>query len=132
MAYDKGKIFTDSKSLISEHKLFFIEDIVSFLPLSKTTFYDFFPPESDELNELKNLLDKNRISVKTSMRRKWQDAESASLQIALMKLICTDEEAHRLNGTKTVNENVNTNVAVLTNDPFNEADNSPAQDNGTT
>jgi len=123
MAYDKEKIFSDAKQLIEDENLYFIEDIVSLLPLTKPTFYEFFQVDSNELNELKGMLDKNRVSAKSQMRKKWKDAEAPALQIALMKLICTDEEAHRLNGSKTVNENINQNVPVLNNDPLSDADN---------
>ena len=41
MAYDRKKIFEQSKEVIVKHKLFFIEDIVAFLPCDKTTFYKF-------------------------------------------------------------------------------------------
>lgn len=129
MAYDREKIFQDSKKLIEDNELYFIEDIVSLLPIHKSTFYEFFPIDSDEYDELKGMLDKNRVTVKSSMRKKWKEADAPALQIALMKLICTDDEAHRLNGSKTVNENVNKNVAILNNDPFeDEIDQSASED----
>lgn len=34
------------------------------------------------------------------MREKWKNSKNANLQISLYKLICNDEEAHRLNGSK--------------------------------
>jgi hypothetical protein len=49
----KRKYFEQSKELIEKHKLFFIEDIVPFLPCVKSTFYSFFPENSDELDILK-------------------------------------------------------------------------------
>jgi hypothetical protein len=99
MAYNKNKIFKQAKEVIQKNKLFFIEDIVAFLPITKQTFYVFFPLGSDELDELKELLDANRVEIKVSMRSKWYKSENATLQLALMKLIGTDEEAHRLNGS---------------------------------
>lgn len=63
MAYDRKKIFEQAKEMIVKHKLFFVEDIVSFLPCTKPTFYDFFPPDSNELNELKELLETNRKKI---------------------------------------------------------------------
>ena len=38
--------------------------------------------------------------MKVDMRDKWYNSDNATLQIALMKLIADDDEAHRLNGTK--------------------------------
>ena len=99
MAYNKNKIFKQAKESIVKNKLFFIEDIVAYVPCGKTTFYELFPLGSNELNELKELLEQNRVEIKVSMRSKWYKSENATLQLALMKLIGTDEEAHRLNGS---------------------------------
>jgi hypothetical protein len=96
MAYDKKKIFEQAKEVILKNKLFFIEDIVAFLPIAKKTFYEYFPIDSNESNELKEMLETNRIEIKSSMRSKWYKSENATLQMALMKLICTDDERKML------------------------------------
>lgn len=96
MAYDKQKIFEQAKEMIVKHKLFFIEDIVAFLPIVKKTFYEYFPVESNESNELKDLLELNRVELKVSMRSKWYKSNSPALQMALMKLIATPEELKKL------------------------------------
>jgi hypothetical protein len=101
MAYDKQKIFEQAKEMIVKHKLFFIEDIVAFLPCDKTTFYRFFEPESNEYNELKGLLETNSIELKVSMRSKWYKSNAPALQMALMKLICTEDERKKLSMTQT-------------------------------
>lgn len=98
MAYKKENILKESLELIEKHHLIFIDDIVGLLPCSKQTFYVFFPPESDELDKIKSSLEKNRISMKANMRKKWYQSENATLQVALMKLIATDDEAARLSG----------------------------------
>jgi hypothetical protein len=104
MAYDKQKIFEQAKEMIVKHKLFFIEDIVAFLPCNKTTFYDFFPVDSNESNELKGLLETNRVELKVSMRSKWYKSNAPALQMALMKLIASPEELRKLSMNHTVNE----------------------------
>lgn len=96
MAYDKDKIFEQAKEMIIQHKLFFIEDIIAFLPIGKTTFYEYFPTESNETNELKGLLETNRVERKVSMRSRWYESNSPALQMALMKLIATPDELRRL------------------------------------
>lgn len=96
MAYDKEEIFKKAKEVIVKNKLFFIEDIVSFLPCSKQTFYVFFPVDSDEIDELKGLLETNRVELKVSMRSKWYKSNAPALQMALMKLIATPEELKKL------------------------------------
>lgn len=91
MAYDRNKIFKQAQDVIREHNLFFIDDIVAWLPISKPTFYEFFPLGSNELNELKKLLEDNKVRMKTSIRAKLYKGKGADL-IALYKMICTDEE----------------------------------------
>jgi hypothetical protein len=122
MAYDKKKIFEQAKEAIVKHKLFFVEDIVAFLPCAKPTFYDFFPPDSNELNELKALLETNRTTLKVSMRSKWYTSNAPALQMALMKLIATPDELRKLSMNHQVTEEVekpifkNIDLDVNTND----------------
>lgn len=101
MAYNKTEIFETAKKKIVEHKLFFVEDIVAFLPCVSSTFYDFFPAKSEESEELKELLNKNRIELKVSMRSKWYKSNSPALQMALMKLIANPEELKKLSMNHT-------------------------------
>jgi hypothetical protein len=110
MAYDKQKIFEQAKEMIVKHKLFFVEDIVAFLPCNKTTFYDFFPIESNQSNELKELLNLNRVELKVSMRSKWYKSNAPALQMALMKLIATPEELRKLSMQFVESENTNKNT----------------------
>lgn len=91
MAYDRNKIFKQAQDVIREHNLFFIEDIVAWLPISKPTFYEFFPLGTNEFNELKKMLEDNKVRMKTSIRAKLYKGKGADL-IALYKMICTDEE----------------------------------------
>lgn len=119
MAYDRQEIFEKAKEVTETNRLIFIEEIVSYLPCDRSTFYRFFDPECDEYDTLKALLEKNRVELKTGMRKKWYDSENATLQVALMKLICTDEEAHRLNGSvqkvdvTTQGERIDRNPTVI-------------------
>ena len=96
MAYDKSKLYEQAKEAIKKHKLIFIEDIVAFLPCSKPTFYSLFTIDSNEFNDLKELLETNRTELKVSLRSKWYKSNNATLQMALMKLICTPEERKML------------------------------------
>ncbi len=113
--YDRKKIFEQAKEVIVKHKLFFIDDIIAFLPISKQTFYDFFPVESDKLDELKGLLETNRTTLKVSMRSKWYTSNAPALQMALMKLIATPEELKKLSMQFIESENntkINNNIKV--------------------
>lgn len=115
MAYDRQQIYEKAKEEAENKKLIWIEEVVSYLPCSKATFYEYFPAESDELDAIKGILEDNKIKIKSALRKKWFDSKSSTLQIALMKIVANDEEAHRLNGTKHENKlsgEVKTNVEV--------------------
>jgi hypothetical protein len=107
MAYDRTKIYQQALDLIEKKKLFFIEDVVSLLPISKPTFYDYFQIDSNELNTIKELLEKNKIEIKNGLRNKWYNGNNPLTQMALYKLIGTEEEYHRIASTKTENKNIN-------------------------
>ena len=124
MAYDKKKIFEQAKEVTVKNKLFFIEDIVAFLPCQKSTFYDFFPVDSNEMNELKELLNTNRTELKVSMRSKWYKSNAPALQMALMKLIASPEELRKLSMNHQVTEEVEKPI-------FKQLDLDVTENNGT-
>lgn len=109
MAYNKKDLFDEAIKHIKEKKLFFIEDVVGFMSCTKSTFYAHFPIDSDEMNTIKEELENNRIAIKTSMRKKWYDSDNATLQIALMKLISTDDERKRISNTYIDKTDLNVN-----------------------
>jgi hypothetical protein len=112
MAYDRAKIFQQAKEAIEKHKLFFIDDIVAFLPIARSTFYDW---ELDKSDELKEMLDKNRVEVKSSLRSKWYKSNAPALQLALYKLIASPDE-HRslqMNYQDVTSEGKQVNVISL-------------------
>lgn len=125
MAYDKKKIFNDAIRIAKEKKCFFVEQLVSFLPIAKKTLYEWYPIGSDESNAIKDVLEANKVEVKTAMYNKWFKSDAPALQIGLMKLIATEEEAHRLNGSK---QEIKTETI---NAPFKGIDLSVKTDNST-
>jgi len=98
MAYDTEELLKTSLEAIEKHKLFFIEDIVSYLPCDKSTFY---AHKLHESYAIKEALQKVKTDIKVSMRSKWYKSENATLQISLMKLIANSEERKRLSQTYT-------------------------------
>ena len=123
MKYDKDKLFEDAKRIAKEKNCFFIDQLVSFLPITRETFYKYFKRESDRIDIIKDILTENRIKTKTAMYKKWFDSDNPTLQVALMKLIASNEEAHRLNGTRTENKNTNTTeIKVVTQNEQDKKD----------
>jgi hypothetical protein len=97
MKYNKEKLFQQAKEAVLKNNLIFIEEIVSFLPCSKPTFYEYFPLDSNELNELKAIIEDNTINIKSGLRNKWYESDNPTLQIALYRLTSRDDEHKKLN-----------------------------------
>ena len=93
MAYKTTDLKKKALEVIEKYKLIFIEEIVSYLPCNKNTFYNH---KLHELNELKGLLQENKDKIKSALRSKWYKTDNATLQLALMRLICTDKERRKL------------------------------------
>jgi len=89
MAYKKEDLIKQALQAIKEHKLIFIEEVVSFLPCSVATFYNY---KLEELETIKSEIQANKINIKTKLRTRWQDVDNSALNIALYKLCATKEE----------------------------------------
>jgi len=101
MAYKTKDLFNTAIEQIKKNKLFFIEDIIAYLPCRKSTFYEHFPNDSDYYKRMFEELETNRTELKVSMRSKWYKSPAPALQLALMKLICTPDELKKLSMTHT-------------------------------
>lgn len=97
MAYNPQELEKKALKAIKTHKLMFIEHLVAYLSCSKATFYNL---KLHELDSLKKAIELMRISRKTKMLSNWIESEVPSLQIAAMKMISEEHEAHRLNGSR--------------------------------
>lgn len=97
MAYDKQELEEKAIKAIEENELVFIEDVISFMPCGRSTFYNY---ELDELEDIKERLEKNKINLKRTLRNKWLMSDSPVLQIALYKLLGSDEERKKLSNNR--------------------------------
>ena len=96
MAYKTEELEKQALEAIDKYKLFFIEDIVCYLPCDKKTFYNH---NLHELHTIKDALTKVKTKLKVSMRSKWYNSENATLQMGLYKLIASDQERKYLSQT---------------------------------
>ena len=102
MAYDRDKVYQQAIEIAKEPDVYFISDIIASLAITRPTFYDYFPENSDKLNNLKTILEQNRKVTKQKLRKRWNSDESAPvLQIALYKLIADEDEGDRINSQRT-------------------------------
>lgn len=97
MAYNTEELLEQAKQAVIKNKLMFVEEVVAFLPCAKSTFYDHFPNDSNAYKEVFELIEKNRVMTKTTLRGKWYKSNAPALQIGLYKLIATADERRALN-----------------------------------
>jgi len=116
MAYNKEALYKQAIEILDSNKdIMFIEHLVSLMPCDKTTLYKWLPIESNEFNALKEKIELNKIDRKSKMYKKWFDSDHPTLQVALMKLIATEDEAHRLNGSSQKLDATNKNTIEYVN-----------------
>jgi len=125
MAYNTEELFNKGMEAIEKHKLYFIEDIIAFLPCRKSTFYEHFSNETDYYKMMFEALEVNRTELKVSLRSKWYNSNAPALQMALMKLICSESELKRLAMVYSENKNENSEapkeiIFKIVNDPTSE------------
>ena len=116
MAYNKEALYKQAIEILDSNKdIMFIEHLVSLMPCDKTTLYKWLQIESNEFNALKEKIELNKIDRKSKMYKKWFDSDHPTLQVALMKLIATEDEAHRLNGSNQKIDATNKNKIEFVN-----------------
>ena len=97
---------------IEKNKLIFVEDCCAYSGISDPTFYTKFPVGSDDFNDITELLEKNKIAIKVSLRKKWHESNCATRQMALYKL-CSTKEEHRLLQQNYVDHNMPVNPLTI-------------------
>ena len=90
------KIEQDIVDTIKKNNITFFDEIFTILDFSPSIFYD---NKLNELNSIKDEIEKNRAILKRELRNKWFESTNATLNAALYKLICTDEEKRALSSS---------------------------------
>lgn len=94
--FDPKELHKKAMAFVKDPDVYFVEDVIAHLGISKGRFYDLFPGNSDELDAIKKGLEDNAISKKVEIRKKMlKNGQSASL-IALYKILATDDERRKL------------------------------------
>lgn len=93
---EKDKLFEQALQIAKDKRLIFIDEIVAYLPISRETFYTYWPLGSDNLDKIKRVINDNKIDIKQGLREKWYESDNATLQMALYKLTAREEERKKL------------------------------------
>lgn len=96
MAYDTDKLYEQALKDIEENSLFFVSDVVAYLGIAESTFYEHFPPDSEKSKTIKERLNKNAMRTKVSIRSKLHQSKAPAGLLALYKLLATNDERKAL------------------------------------
>ncbi len=118
MAYNKKALFEKVKEKIKTvGTVIFIEDVCDLVGISKPTFYKYFEVDSDEFNEIRDLISINRTKIKINLRADWYKNPNGTTGIALYRLCATPEEHQKLNQSyvdhTSGGEKINTNLPPI-------------------
>ena len=104
---------------IEKHPIFSFKDIfVYYKACSRATAYNH---GLDKLDSIKEAIYMNRRKGVTSLKAQWLKSKNATLQLAVMRMICDPEEHKTLNQNYTdVSLNANVNSSQMSHEEFLE------------
>lgn len=80
--------------VIKDNNLFVITDIFAFYTgIKSSQFYNLKLEKSDTI---KKAIDDNKLKTCQSLKNKWYKSDNPTLQIALFKTICSDDNLRKL------------------------------------
>jgi len=101
MAYNTEELYKMALKIIKEKKVRTIEDLVSYMPCERASFYDHFPTKSDKSDTIKKELEQNKVAFKERLVNMWTSLShtSPATQIFLYKLCANKEEKEAIYDT---------------------------------
>ena len=109
MAYNKEELIQDCLSIIEEYGLFNISQLVGFLSISTSTFYNY---ELEKSKEIKDALRKSRAKEFSEAFNRMKANDSATAQIATLKILGDQDTRDALNGKQEENKNNEIRVVI--------------------
>ena len=77
-----------------------IEDLVTFLPIGRDTFYTYFPTDSEEFDIIKRAINKRKVKTKQLLRKVWKSPHASPAErIFYYKLLANKEEKEAIYDT---------------------------------
>jgi hypothetical protein len=102
VAYNKDEVLQTALSAIEEHNCTKLAEVLLYLPISRTTLYEWEP---DILDKIEAKIQEQRVRIKAKMKRRFFDSDIPALAIAGLKLIADDDEIDALSTSKVKNDN---------------------------
>jgi len=114
MGYNKADIEKKALKILNDKPyIFIIQDIVTLLPITRTTFYNM---GLDKLDTIREALERNKLNTKTKLKDRWANNPNPTTDIVLYRLAATDEEHERITLQKSSVEMSGKIIIDFTND----------------
>ena len=78
-------------------RVVFNQDVYSVLGISSSTYYRYFPIDSEEYQQIQDALDINKTNMKMVIRDRLAESKSPAALLSLYRLVATKEERDSLN-----------------------------------
>lgn len=114
------KLLKQCVDAVKEHGLIFFDELVAYVPCSRATLYNH---GIDKMDELKDVIEANRVAQKAGLRKKWYEGDNATTQIALYKLTSTETE-RKLLSTSYQHQTVKQEQPLFPDVPADDSDQS--------
>ena len=110
MTYDIDKIEQQALEIIRRAPdIVFIQDLVSEMPVARSTFYKM---ELDKSDTIKDALELNRTNLKRRLRNKWLNSVNAQCQLALYRLLSNENELSRVRTSRGNEVAINSGAGI--------------------
>ena len=116
MTFDKDDMLKKALEAAKKEELVYVEEVITYLPISKATFYSYFPLDSDGLNAIKEILETNIVNRKQRLVKKWEKSDNATLEVVAFKLLATEDQLRRINPPKDNSKNENVEIIIKRED----------------
>lgn len=118
------------KIIEDEPDIAFVEELASYMNISRATFYNH---ALDKLDSIKESLEVRRTHIKKELRAKWRHSDNTTQQVILYKLLATEDEWKRIQSSRldivSDGEKVQ-NISYVVADPQTEDDLRKLEENG--
>ncbi len=99
--YKKKELEKMALAVLAEHKLYFIQQLIRYLPCNSATFYNHKLEKSEAIIDR---LNDNKIDIKDKIFNDWQNSSYFPAQKSLYMLLADEDEYSRLSGNKDITD----------------------------
>lgn len=96
---NKEKAYKMALKAAETSNAIYVQDVYEMIGISRSTFYHYFPNDSEQLDNIKRELRRNRSNIRMTVRDNMLNSKSSSSYIGLLKIVGTDDEKKALNNT---------------------------------